>query len=69
MEALAVIIAILGCGYSVFLAGKSRGKANADTDRAKEYREARKDVDNADLGLGATDDERVKRLRQIANGR
>ena len=36
---------------------------------ARDYRETRKEIDNADLGHGATDQQRIDRLREIAGRR
>ena len=49
--------------------GRKAEKAKRDADAAAAYRETRKEIDNADLGLGASDSERVRRLRQIADRR
>lgn len=68
IEALAILIAIFGVGISAYLSGKTKGRADAEVDRAREYREQRGKLDDADLGLGATDDQRIDRLRKIANG-
>lgn len=62
---LGAIIAAFVTAGAVFFAGKK----SADYDAEKAYRKSRKEIDDADLGLGATDDERIKRLRDIAAGR
>lgn len=69
IEALAVLIALVGTGFSMFWAGIAKGRADRDADDAMEYRETRGKLDNADLGLGASDSERIDRLRDLANGR
>lgn len=69
---LGPIGAALGMLISVaaaFIAGRSAARAGAERDAAKEYRDVRKEIDDADLGLGASDSERIKRLQGLANGR
>ena len=66
---LAGIVAVLGA----VLLGRRQGRQNEAQRRAgqdaREYRETRKEIDNADLGNGATDSERIDRLREIAGRR
>jgi Flp pilus assembly protein TadB len=50
-------------------AGKRQERADRAARDATDYRNTRKEIDNADLGHGATDAERVKRLREIADKR
>jgi hypothetical protein len=62
----------LGAAFGAALAlvvayGKGRQAEKADGARA--YRETRKEIDNADLGIGASDSERIDRLREIADRR
>lgn len=70
MEAILALIAAIG---GAFVLGRWRGGRKAKQDRAqrdaRDYRDTRKEIDNADLGHGATDDERVERLREIAERR
>ena len=49
--------------------GRQAEKAKRDADAAAAYRETRKEIDNADLGIGSTYQQRIKRLRQIADRR
>lgn len=46
--------------------GRHNGKADAYRDTLESYEKTRKAIDNADTGIGATDAERAKRLRQFA---
>jgi hypothetical protein len=68
---LGSILAVLGAAVLAFLYGRwdgstsTRERINANADRA--YRETRLDIDKTDLGLGSTDDERIKRLLAIAD--
>ena len=66
----------LGAAFGAALAlavaygkGRQAEKAKRDADAAAAYRETRKEIDNADLGIGASDSERVRRLREIADRR
>lgn len=49
--------------------GRSSGVAGVEAKQTKAYRDERKEIDNADLGLGASDSERIDRLRDIAGKR
>ena len=49
--------------------GRQAEKAQRDASDAEAYRNTRKDIDNADLGIGATDQQRIDRLLQIADRR
>ena len=66
---LAGIVAVLGA----FLWGQRKGTAGERERRAgqeaADYRDTRKEIDNADLGHGATDQQRIDRLREIAGRR
>ena len=39
----------------------------AENDEARRYIDKRKELDNADIGIGATDAARIERLRAIAD--
>jgi len=66
----AIIAAVVGIGGLWFASGRS-ATVKAEDKRAaadaKAYQEKRKEIDNADLGHGATDAERIKRLQSIAD--
>ena len=66
---LAGIVAVLGA----FLWGQRKGTTGERERRAgqdaRDYRDTRKEIDNADLGHGATDSDRINRLREIAGRR
>lgn len=53
----------------VWWRGRASGREQERDRAARDYRETRKDIDDADLGLGATDRQRVDRLREIADRR
>lgn len=70
---LSRIIGVLGmigaAALSVLAAlffGRKQGRDEAKIEEQASYIEKRKELDNADLGLGDSDDDRIKRLREIA---
>ena len=48
--------------------GRKSAKTDSKIGAARDYRETRREIDNADLGLGASDGERIDRLRKFAAG-
>ena len=66
---LAGLVAVLGA----VMLGRRQGRQDEAQRRAgqdaRDYRETRKEIDNADLGHGATDQQRIDRLREIAGRR
>ena len=67
---------ILAGGAAVIMAlvlGRWQGGKRANErhagQAAQDYRDTRKEIDNADLGHGATDQQRVDSLREIARRR
>ena len=74
IEIISLIVAVVGGmavwaltgGQVQFWRGKRAGKKKADDKAARDYNEKRRELDNADLGHGATDFERIKRLRGVA---
>lgn len=50
----------------LYLKGRSDAKAKAETKAMKEDLKAHERINEADLGIGATDSERVDRLREFA---
>jgi hypothetical protein len=57
--------ALLGLG-GVYLKGRSDAKAKADLRDLKEDMKAHERINEANLGIGASDAERVERLREFA---
>ena len=49
-----------------YASGKHNGKVDAHRDTLEAYEKQRKAIDNADLGTGASDAERIIRLRKFA---
>ncbi len=50
----------------IYLRGKHNGKVAAHRDTLESYEKRRKAADNADLGTGASDSERIKRLSEFS---
>ena len=53
----------------LWLGGKAKQRRERAAEDAREYRDERKEIDDEESGIGATDGERVKQLREIANRR
>jgi hypothetical protein len=49
--------------------GRTDERARRSAQDAADYSKTRKDIDNADLGHGATDADRIRRLQSIADKR
>jgi hypothetical protein len=49
--------------------GASRERQRQERRHARDYQDKRREIDNADLGIGASDDQRIERLREIAQRR
>ena len=65
-QAWPYIIGLVGL-LGVYLSGRHSGRVKAHRDTMDHYQKQRKAADNADLGIGATDSERAKRLRRFAD--
>ena len=66
---LAIIAGAAAVVLGAWWRGKQAGEDARAADDARAYQETRKDIDNADLGIGATDQQRIDRLREIADRR
>jgi len=64
-KAIPWIIGLMGL-LGVYLRGRHNGKVKATREVMEAYKKTRERIDNADLGVGATDDERRKRLREFS---
>jgi len=64
-----IALAIGAFGGQIFgrMRGKREGQQIAADKATKDYTKTRKEIDNADLGIGATDAGRIERLHDIAN--
>lgn len=65
-QAWPYLLGLIGIA-GVYFSGRHAGKIKAHRDTMDHYAKQRKAADNADLGIGASDDERVKRLRRFAD--
>jgi len=63
---LAAGVAVAGVA-GAYLRGRKDASDRAEKRAADEYIKTRREIDNADLGIGATDDGRIKRLHSIAD--
>ena len=66
---LAIIAGAAAVVLGAWWRGKQAGEDARAADDAQAYRETRQEIDNADLGHGATDRQRIDSLRAIANRR
>ena len=64
LTALTAILAVLGAVYGK---GRSDARKTRAADDDREYRNERKRQDDLDVGHGATDAERIRLLKAIAN--
>ena len=64
LTALTAILAVLGAVYGKGRSDARKTRAAADD---REYRDERKRQDDLDVGHGATDLERIRLLKDIAN--
>jgi len=64
IETIAAIVAAIGAAW--FL-GRRSGAAKRDAEHGEDYIEERNRQDGLDVGHGASDAERIKRLHDIAN--
>lgn len=51
---------------SALFVGRKQGRDRAKIEDQASYIDKRKELDNADIGIGASDDDRIKRLREIS---
>jgi len=66
----AIIAAVVGIGglwFTAWRGATAKAQDKRAAEDAKAYQDKRKEIDNADLGHGATDAERIKRLQSIAD--
>lgn len=63
---LAAGVAVAGVA-GTYLRGRKDASDGAEKRAADEYIKTRREIDNEDLGIGATDDGRIKRLHDIAD--
>ena len=63
----AVVAAFWGNGKLQRHKGRKQGRKDVSDELSEAYINKRQEIDNADLGHGATDLDRIKRLHDIAN--
>ena len=64
IETIGAVIAAIGAAWFF---GRRAGAAKRDAEHGKDYIDERKRQDGLDVGHGASDAERIKRLHDIAN--
>ena len=64
IETIGAIVAAIGAAW---IFGRRSGAAKRDAEHGEDYIEERKRQDEMDVGHGASDAERIKRLHDIAN--
>ena len=64
IETIAAIVAAIGAAWFF---GRRSGAAKRDAEHGKDYIDERKRQDGLDVGHGASDAERIKRLHDIAD--
>ena len=64
IEAIGALIFAIGAAWFF---GRRSGKSKRDAKHGSDYIAERKRQDEMDVGHGASDDERIKRLHDIAN--
>lgn len=67
MGILEAIGAIIAAVVAAFFLGRRQGSKTKDAEHGKEYIQERKRQDGLDVGHGASDAERIKRLHEIVN--
>jgi hypothetical protein len=65
--AFAAVFGVLAYGWGQRRSGADQAKRETALEAADRYAKTTKDIQNADLGLGATDADRIKRLREFAD--
>ena len=65
--AFAAVFGVLAFGWGQRRSGAAQAKRETALEAAERYARTTKDIQNADLGLGATDADRIKRLREFAD--
>ena len=66
--AVVTVLAFLGIIAAARRDAAQDARAEAENTNARDYAAKRREIDNADLGIGASDADRIKRLRTIADG-
>lgn len=64
---LAALGALIAALFAAYLKGRGDSAARAETQKLKAEIDAHERINDADTGGGATDGERIKRLRDMAD--
>ena len=64
-KAIPWLLGLMGL-LGVYLRGQHNGRVKATREVMEAYKKTQERINNADLGIGATDDERRKRLREFS---
>lgn len=64
---LAALGALIAAFFAAYLKGRGDSAAQAETQKLKAEIDAHERINDADIGGGATDGERIKRLRDMAD--
>ena len=62
------VLAFLGIIAAARRDAAQDARTDAENTHARDYAARRKEIDNEDLGVGASDADRIKRLHTIADG-
>ena len=65
-RALAWLLAGIAAVWAIRAGAKREARMETALEAAERMAKTAKDIDNADLGLGATDQQRIDRLRKFA---
>ena len=65
-RAVAWLLAGLAAVWAIRAGAKREARMETALEAAERYAKTSKRIDNADLGLGATDQQRIDRLREFA---
>ena len=65
--AFAAVFGVLAYGWGQRRTGAAQARAETALKAAERYAKTTKDIQNADTGIGATDADRIKRLREFAD--
>jgi type II secretory pathway pseudopilin PulG len=66
---LAAVVSVVAALILGRWQGATRARADRAAKDARDYRDERQRIDRTDIGIGATDADRIDRLRAIANRR
>jgi len=68
-RAVGAVMALLAATGAAYLKGRSHERTDAAHENAEDYRDERERQDDLDVGHGASDAQRIKRLLRIKRGR